>query len=250
VEIAGGGITTAAAKVEGILARLLSLAINFVAGFLGLGKVADKIMGVFTKVRGVIDNALDKLIAWIVMMAKKLGSAVASKVKSAFNWAFANSTFKDGLGATHTVSISDDGQVTVNSTPQAAKAFVKAYVAENGDDKGIAKQIYPLIDEATDLAGDIAKVAKDKPVEEVPAPAKQKKLLTLSLQISELLAELVAGDRDIGKTLEKYLLEGQVGTYATVPKTGRRPAHARSSTAGVRHSGRRGLLCGTRHHGQ
>lgn len=73
VAIAQGNIGAAASKVESILAGLLSLAINFLAGFAGLGKVASKIMGVVAKIRAPIDKALDALIAWIVGMAKKLG---------------------------------------------------------------------------------------------------------------------------------------------------------------------------------
>lgn len=72
VAIAGGAIDSAAKRVEGTLAGLLSLAISFFAGFAGLGKVADKIMGVIAKVRAPIDKAIDGLIAWIVKMAKKL----------------------------------------------------------------------------------------------------------------------------------------------------------------------------------
>ncbi len=78
VAIAAGEIGAAAGKVEGILAGLLSLAINFLAGFAGLGKVADKIMGVIQKVRAPIDKAIDWLIGWIVTMAKKLGRMVAT----------------------------------------------------------------------------------------------------------------------------------------------------------------------------
>ncbi len=70
--IAAGAIGAAASKVESTLAGLLSLAINFLAGFVGLGKVADKVMGVINKVRAPIDKALDWLIGWIVTMAKKL----------------------------------------------------------------------------------------------------------------------------------------------------------------------------------
>ena len=72
VAIAAGQIAPAAKRVESILAGLLSLAINFLAGFAGLGKVADKIMGVIAKIRAPIDKALDWLINWIVTMAKKL----------------------------------------------------------------------------------------------------------------------------------------------------------------------------------
>ena len=44
VAIASGAVAAAAGRVEKILAGLLSLAISFLAGFAGLGKVADKVM--------------------------------------------------------------------------------------------------------------------------------------------------------------------------------------------------------------
>jgi len=81
VNIAAGAIDGAVKKVEGILANLLSLAISFLAGFLGLGKIADKIMGVIKKVRDVVDKGIDALINWIVTMAKKLFAKVFGKNK-------------------------------------------------------------------------------------------------------------------------------------------------------------------------
>ncbi len=75
VEIASGAIAGAAKKVESTLAGLLTLAISFLAGFLGLGGIAAKVMEIInTKVRDPIDKALDKVIDWIVTMAKKLFS--------------------------------------------------------------------------------------------------------------------------------------------------------------------------------
>jgi hypothetical protein len=72
VAIAAGNIGAAAGKVEGILARLLSLAINFLAGFAGLGKVANKVRGIVDKVRGTVDKALDAGIAFLINKAKAL----------------------------------------------------------------------------------------------------------------------------------------------------------------------------------
>ena len=72
VAIASGNIAAAANKVESTLANLLSLAISFLAGFVGLGKVTDKIKEVIEKVRATVDKALDAAIAWVVDKAKKL----------------------------------------------------------------------------------------------------------------------------------------------------------------------------------
>ncbi|HEU0295568.1 MAG TPA: DUF4157 domain-containing protein [Anaerolineales bacterium] len=81
VAIAAGNIGAAAAKVESILAGLLALAINFLAGFVGLGKAADKIREVINKVRGTVDKALDTAINWIVTRAKSLFAKLFGKTK-------------------------------------------------------------------------------------------------------------------------------------------------------------------------
>ena len=66
-------------RVESTLAGLLSLAISFLAGFVGLGKVTDKIMEVIKKVRASVDKALDAAINWIVAKAKALFARLFSK---------------------------------------------------------------------------------------------------------------------------------------------------------------------------
>ena len=81
VTIAAGNIGAAARRVESIMGGLLSLAISFLAGFLGLGKVTDKIMAVVQKVRGAVDKALDTAVNWIVAKAKKLFARLFSKEK-------------------------------------------------------------------------------------------------------------------------------------------------------------------------
>jgi hypothetical protein len=72
VTIAAGNITAAANRVESILGGLLSLAISFLAGFLGLGKITDKIKAVIQKIRLTVDKAIDAVIGWIVGKAKAL----------------------------------------------------------------------------------------------------------------------------------------------------------------------------------
>jgi hypothetical protein len=81
VTIAAGNISAAAKRVESVLAGLLSLAISFLAGFLGLVKVTDKIMGVIQKVRATVDKAIDTAIAWIIGKAKALFAKLFSKDK-------------------------------------------------------------------------------------------------------------------------------------------------------------------------
>lgn len=72
VTIAAGNISGAAKHVESIMAGLLSLSISFLAGFLGLGKVTDKIMEVLQKVRAKVDAAIGAAVNWVVTKAKSM----------------------------------------------------------------------------------------------------------------------------------------------------------------------------------
>jgi hypothetical protein len=75
--IAAGNIAAAAARVETTLAGLLTLAINFLAGFAGLGRVADRVRALIERIRAPIDRALDRVVTWVVAMARRLGRFVA-----------------------------------------------------------------------------------------------------------------------------------------------------------------------------
>jgi hypothetical protein len=81
VAIAQGNIGAAASKVESILGGMLSLAISFLAGFVGLGKVTDKIMEVVNRVRGTVDKALDTAINFVIGKAKALFARLFNKGK-------------------------------------------------------------------------------------------------------------------------------------------------------------------------
>jgi Domain of unknown function (DUF4157)/Novel toxin 15 len=81
VAIAAGQIEGAAKRVESALAGLLSLAISFLAGFIGLGNISSKIMGVIEKVRAAVDKALDTAIGWLVGKAKSLFAKLFGKDK-------------------------------------------------------------------------------------------------------------------------------------------------------------------------
>ena len=72
VAIAAGNIGAAAAKVESILGGLLSLAISFLAGLVGLGKVSSKIRDIVKKVRDTVDKAIEAAVTWIINKAKSI----------------------------------------------------------------------------------------------------------------------------------------------------------------------------------
>ncbi len=72
VAIAGGQIEAAALRVESGLESMLAIAISFLAGFLGLGNIASKVLDVIKKLQDMIDKALEAGVNWIVGKAKSL----------------------------------------------------------------------------------------------------------------------------------------------------------------------------------
>lgn len=156
VSIAAGQIDAASKRVESILAGLLSLAISFLAGFLGLGNVADKLMGVIKKVRGVVDKALDAMIKWIVTMAKKLFSAAKAGVKKLFEWWKQKKKFKVD-DETHELSFrgqKSSAALVVASNPKLIEDLLteKATTVKSAAGKkaiteirGLLKQLKPLL---------------------------------------------------------------------------------------------------------
>jgi len=128
VAIAAGNIGAAAGKVESILAGLLSLAINFLAGFAGLGKIASKINGIIQKIRAPIEKALDSLAAWIKKQAAKFLDKLKKAAKKLLNW-WKKKVAVNAPGEKHTLTFSGSGKsakLVLQSTPQLPSAFLTA----------------------------------------------------------------------------------------------------------------------------
>jgi Domain of unknown function (DUF4157) len=130
--IAAGNISAAAAKVENVLKRLLGLAITFLAGFLGLGRVGARIRAIIDRVRQPIDRALDWLVNWIVTAARRLGRAVVSGARNVasgvMQWWTARQAFTARDGTAHSLYIqgsSTNGRLTVSTIPTPVEEFLR-----------------------------------------------------------------------------------------------------------------------------
>jgi hypothetical protein len=75
--IASGSIGAAANRVEQTMAGLLTLVISFLARIAGLGRVSDAVTNIVNRIRAPIDRALDRVIEWIVNMARRAGRFLA-----------------------------------------------------------------------------------------------------------------------------------------------------------------------------
>ena len=75
--IASGVIGAAANRVEQTMAGMLTLVISFLARIAGLGRVSDAVTEIIDRVREPIDKALDRVVAWIVRQARRVGRFIA-----------------------------------------------------------------------------------------------------------------------------------------------------------------------------
>jgi Domain of unknown function (DUF4157) len=81
VAIAAGQIAGAANRVESALGDVLTLVISFLAGFLGLTGITEKIMAVVKKLQATVDKALDTAINFVIGKAKAFIAKLMGKDK-------------------------------------------------------------------------------------------------------------------------------------------------------------------------
>jgi hypothetical protein len=134
--IAAGNIEAAAARVETTLAGLLTLAVNFLAGFAGLGRVADQVRNVIARIRAPIDRALDRVIAWIVNMARRVVVAARAGVKRLLQWWRKRRAVGRG-DERHTLQFDGDersARLMIHTVPLTPTAFVSQFSTVKGTD--------------------------------------------------------------------------------------------------------------------
>lgn len=224
-DIAAGNIGAAADAMEAGLARGLSLVISFLAQLLHLSGITDKIRNAIQKIRSKVDGVLAKVAKWIADKAKLLVGGIKGGVKKLFGWAFAKSSFVDDEGKPHSILIDEakgGARLMIASAPVPAAEFLNAYLLARGSEfeKANAKVIGEIRKAITQADASVQKI--DTAMKANPDDPKlegmQRDLLNQNVILSGLLSKLVGEDASIGKTREKYLLEGIAGTYSSIPK--------------------------------
>jgi hypothetical protein len=193
--IAAGQIEGAANKVESTLAGIISLAISFLAGFLGLGNIASKVLAVVEKIRATVDKALDTAINWIVTKAKGLWGAAKGAAGAIAGWWQDKQPFKAADGSSHTLLFKGDDEtapLVFQSTPTDLDVFLN-------NQKGFTEDQQKL---AAAIRADIQKIntfrtfKKKDPTAADAAAVKQSRdaVAALLLSISQNLGKLIGGD--------------------------------------------------------
>jgi hypothetical protein len=124
--IAAGIVTSAAKKVEQTLANTLTLVIAFLAKFARLGSIPEKVVGIIKKIRQPIDKGLDKIVAWLGNMLKKVVGAAKAGVQALRQW-WNKKVPVTGGGESHTLEFEgpqDNPRLLVRSKPKTPAEFV------------------------------------------------------------------------------------------------------------------------------
>ncbi len=117
--IVHGRIGQAANYVEQTMGRALTVMLSFLARFIGLGGIANKVRKVIDKIRKPIHRAIDKVIKRVVKRARLLFKKAKRKVKqgtqSLVQWWKKRKFFKTKNGERHQVFIKNKEKIAVRS---------------------------------------------------------------------------------------------------------------------------------------
>lgn len=135
--IAAGQVANAAKKVEQTMANTLTVIIAFLAKFVGLGGIPDKLVGIVKKIRQPIDKGLDKIVAWLGKMLKKAGAAISE-------WWKAKKPFTNKAGEAHTLSFSgsnENAKLQISTMTLPLATYLEQKKAENKDNPEMLAKI-------------------------------------------------------------------------------------------------------------
>ncbi|VXB15733.1 hypothetical protein [Chryseobacterium scophthalmum] len=210
--IASGNVGAVAKSIENALGRAVPVLIGFLASLLGIGGLADKVLGVIRKIRQRIESAIVKFWNFIKGKAKKLLGKIGfgskkeaikdSKAKEIENdpnkdWDDIQIPFEGEDHHRHTLYFQDKGGQTVlmvASTPTSFTDFVESIKPKNDDDH--------TKDAKTKAISIAAKIETRKKGETYGKKANEKKkkedIAKMTRDLSEYVAILFGIDKDGG----------------------------------------------------
>ena len=250
--IVQGSLDGAAKMVENALAKLIPITIGFLASLLGLGNISEKAQKIIHAIQAPINKAIDWVLDKAIALSKKLGlDKIVKKVKGGVegakdyakkkveqgkekvkevakaivNWAKSKIGFKAKDGSSHSLYAEERGGkpvMIVRSDPQPVATFLTYYESKNKnlsieDTKIIANARAHLTSKIEPQLTTIKK-AKDANKPQTEIDGLLRTLLQYEVDLSQFLSDLLGRTESLKGVKERYLLEGQAGTYASMPK--------------------------------
>lgn len=191
--IALGKLEQAANYVERTLARTIPVILGFLARLVGLGDVSGAIKKVITTIQEKVDNAIDKMIEWIVEKAKAIFGAVKKAVGKLKAWWEAKVHFKTEEGEEHDVLFEGkgaDAELVVQTSPIKVTKYLSDWEEDigemSGDDKSTQETAHKSAsdkrDEVKETQKELDKLGEDDDKEE----ERQKLFETLTTKLGGL----------------------------------------------------------------
>jgi hypothetical protein len=130
-----GNVAGMANSVEQALGRLVAPVIDFLAGFLGLGDLPERIANVIRGLQARVEAVLDRVIGGVVRTVTRLGGRIMSGVRNAIRrWFQVEKNFKAEDGHQHTLSFSGQGPnaalTIASNNPGPYQTWIQGIVVE------------------------------------------------------------------------------------------------------------------------
>lgn len=218
LQIAQGNTKKAADFLEGALARGIPIVIGFLANQVGLN-LSERLKDALELVREKVDKGLTWVIDKVVVIIEKivaLGKAAVGKVLS---WLGLRKEFTMEDGEKHTLALAKSGSkptLMIESTPMPLLTFINQYAAKpnlsaakvqaaNDARTYATTECVPILDQinAVPEGGDTS--------------ALETQLLSKMVELTNKV-RLLVGTEPLSAHVDKYLLEGAAGTFASMPK--------------------------------
>lgn len=140
--IVAGKISQAATFVENSLARLVPIAIGFLAELLGLGDLSKKVQALLDKIQAPVNKAIDWVLEKAGNVVKTLFKAGKAGVKKLLSWIGLKKEFKSEDNKQHSINIEGNEKkpkLIIRSTPKTLEELIIDFKKEQKykDDKSM-----------------------------------------------------------------------------------------------------------------
>jgi hypothetical protein len=125
--IVAGKITQAATFVENSLAKLVPIAIGFLAGLLGLGDLSKKVQALLDKIQAPINKAIDWVLEKAGAVVKTVFKAGKAGVKKLLSWIGLKKEFKAEDNKQHSINIEGNEKkpkLIIRSAPKTLEELI------------------------------------------------------------------------------------------------------------------------------
>lgn len=131
--IVAGKITQAATFVENSLAKMVPIAIGFLAGLLGLGDLSKKVQALLDKIQAPINKAIDWVLEKAGTVVKTLFKAGKAGVKKLLSWIGLKKEFKAEDNKQHSINIEGNEKkpkLIIRSVPKTLEELIVDFKKE------------------------------------------------------------------------------------------------------------------------